>query len=66
MCRHEVFGVFMRTWDEAEEQGNGNCSVEADLRDAQRVCQELHIPLHEADFVNEYWNNVFSAFVSQV
>ena len=38
-CRHELFGVFMRNWDESEELGNQNCSVEQDRRDAQQVCR---------------------------
>ena len=55
----------MRNWDESEEKGNQNCSVEQDLRDAQQVCKHLDIPLHEADFVDQYWNRVFSDFVTQ-
>ena len=56
----------MRNWDEGEEQGNQNCSVEADFRDAERVCQHLAIPLHTADFVSAYWTRVFTPFVAQV
>ena len=55
---HEVVGVFMRNWDEGEETGNQNCSVERDLRDAAAVCRQLGIPLHEADFVSKYWTQV--------
>ena len=67
MChfRYELFGIFMRNWDESEETGNQNCSVEEDLRDAKRVCSHLGIPLYEADFVEQYWNKVFSHFVAQ-
>lgn len=64
--RHEVFGIFMRNWDEAEELGNQGCNVEADFKDAQRVCKHIGIPLHEADFVNEYWNQVFAPFLDKV
>lgn len=28
----QVFGVFMRNWDETEELGNQNCSVERDFQ----------------------------------
>lgn len=62
---HDVVGVFMRNWDESEEMGNQNCSVEQDLRDATAVCRQLSIPLHEADFVSAYWNQVFSEFIAQ-
>lgn len=55
----------MRNWDESEETGNHNCSVEEDHRDAQRVCEHLSIPLYEANFVEQYWNKVFSHFVAQ-
>ena len=65
LCRHDLFGIFMRNWDESEETGNQNCSVEEDHRDAKRVCDHLDIPLHEADFVDQYWNRVFSHFVAQ-
>lgn len=53
---HEVVGVFMRNWDESEETGNQNCSVERDARDAAAICRQLGVPLHEADFVSKYWN----------
>ena len=56
----------MRNWDEAEEQGNQNCSVEADFQDARRICDQLAIPLHAVNFVRDYWTQVFSDFVAQV
>lgn len=58
---HRLVGVFMRNWDEREETGNDNCSVEADLRGAQAVARHLGIELLEADFVQEYWNKVGSS-----
>lgn len=60
---YDLIGVFMRNWDESEELGNQNCSIEKDLRDARSVCSQLDIPFHEANFVSEYWNNVFADFV---
>lgn len=56
----------MRNWDEAEEKGNQNCSAEADFQDAQRVCKQIGIPLHEVNFVSEYWNQVFVPFLNMV
>lgn len=56
----------MRNWDEAEEMGHSYCSVEADLSDAARVCRDLCIPLHTADFVSNYWNRVFLDFLEKV
>lgn len=62
---HDLFGIFMRNWDESEETGNQNCSVEEDYQDAKRVCEHLSIPLYEADFIDQYWNRVFSHFVTR-
>ncbi|BDA42167.1 tRNA-specific 2-thiouridylase MnmA [Coccomyxa sp. Obi] len=62
---HEVIGVFMRNWDESEERGESACSAEADWNAAQTVANHLSIPIHEADFVRQYWTQVFSEFVSQ-
>ena len=64
-CRHDLFGIFTRNWDESEETGNQNCSVEEDYQYAKRVCEHLSIPLYEADFIDQYWNRVFSHFVAQ-
>ena len=65
VCRHELFGVFMRNWDESDEIGNQTCSVEEDQQDAKRVCNHLGIPLYEVDFVDQYWTKVFTHFVTQ-
>lgn len=56
----------MQNWDEAEELGNANCSVQQDFEDAQKVSKALGIPLYTANFVKEYWTEVFSKFISQV
>ena len=56
-----VIGAFMKNWDIRDEQGH--CSSDADLEDAQYVCDHLQIPLHKVDFVKEYWTNVFSPLV---
>lgn len=58
--RFQVVGMFMRNWDEGEETGNQNCSIEADLKDAKAVCSKLGIPLQEVNFVAEYWNQVLA------
>lgn len=60
---YDVTGIFMRNWDEKEERGNSNCSIEADFRQAQRVCSCLDIDLLEADFVPRYWDDVFVKFL---
>ena len=57
---YEVVGVFMKNWDERDE--TGICSSDQDREDAESVCQQLHIPFTEVNFVKEYWNDVFRFF----
>ena len=59
----DVVGLIARNWDESEESGAA-CGYERDLRDAQSVARTLCIPLHEVDFVREYWQDVFEGFLS--
>ncbi|KAF8062775.1 PDIL5-4 [Scenedesmus sp. PABB004] len=62
----EIFGVFMRNWDAADEAGRGApaCSGAADAADAAAVAAALGIELHEADFVAPYWTSVFEGFLA--
>lgn len=53
----DVVGVFMKNWDEVDEFGK--CKGDTDWEDAQYVCQRLQIPLHQVNFVKQYWNEVF-------
>lgn len=58
---YEVEGLFMRNWDEKDE--NGICQASLDLKDAEKVCDKLSIKLHEVNFSKQYWENVFLDFV---
>ncbi|XP_066245078.1 mitochondrial tRNA-specific 2-thiouridylase 1 [Euwallacea similis] len=58
---YDVQGVFMRNWDIADEKGH--CRSNEDLKDASYVCDKLNIPLHQVNFVKEYWNEVFSHLI---
>lgn len=58
-----VEGVFMKNWE--QEDTTGHCSSSQDLRDARSVCDKLGIPLHTVNFAAEYWDNVFSNFLSE-
>ncbi|CAL7950395.1 unnamed protein product [Xylocopa violacea] len=58
-----VTGVFMKNWDIVDE--TGTCEVEKDYEHAQWVCKKLKIPLIEANFVKEYWTNIFSYVTEQ-
>eukprot|EP00742_Colponemidia_sp_Colp-10_P006771 GILJ01007257.1.p1 GENE.GILJ01007257.1~~GILJ01007257.1.p1 ORF type:complete len:327 (+),score=23.80 GILJ01007257.1:117-983(+) len=61
---YDVVGLFMKNWDSAEEMhGKGQCTAVADRQDAEKVCRQLKIPLHEVDFTKAYWNSVFERFL---
>ena len=60
---YEVSGLFMKNWD--EDDGTEYCTAKQDLEDAQKVCDQLEIELHTANFSAEYWDNVFEEFLTQ-
>lgn len=70
---YEVEGMFMRNWDSFMNNdvlGNPNdfndvCPQEKDYMDALKTAEILGIKLHRVDFVDEYWNNVFSYFLDE-
>lgn len=69
---HEVIGAFMRNWDSAANNdilGNdwkGDiCPQEVDYLDAKKAAEILGIPLYRVDFIKEYWDYVFSYFISE-
>jgi len=59
----KVKGLFMKNWE--EDDGTEYCTAKEDLKDAQMVCDHLDIPLHEANFAAEYWDNVFEQFLQE-
>jgi tRNA-uridine 2-sulfurtransferase len=70
---YEVEGVFMRNWDSAANQDfRGNptlndevCEQEKDYLDAKKVAETLGIVLHRVDFIEDYWDRVFSYFLDE-
>ena len=60
---YAVEGLFMKNWE--EDDGTEYCTAVEDLADAQAVCDKLGIKLHQANFAAEYWENVFSEFLSE-
>lgn len=60
---HEVIGMFMKNWEETDE--NGVCQSSKEFEDVVRVCEALEISYHTVDFVREYWDNVFTEFLDQ-
>jgi len=71
--RYEVEGMFMRNWDSATNNdflGNNTiddeiCPQEIDYADAVKVAEQLGIPIHRVDFVQEYWDRVFTYFLDE-
>ncbi len=71
---YEVEGLFMRNWDSVlnhdilgnPKYTNNICPQEVDYQDALSVCQKINIPLHRVEFVEEYWDNVFTYFLDEL
>lgn len=70
---YEVIACFMRNWDamaNGDYLGNptvndDQCPQEKDYDDAIKVAEKLGIPLLRVDFIKEYWDHVFSFFISE-
>jgi tRNA-specific 2-thiouridylase len=70
---YEVEALYMRNWDSAANNdllGNKDlfdpvCPQEVDYQDAQNVANVLGIRLHRHDFIQEYWDDVFTYFLEE-
>ncbi|MGI6608829.1 MAG: tRNA 2-thiouridine(34) synthase MnmA [Erysipelotrichaceae bacterium] len=70
---YDVTGAFMRNWDSVVNNDilgnptiyNEICPQEKDYQDALAVADSLGIELLRVDFVKEYWDNVFTNFISE-
>ncbi|MDI9506504.1 MAG: tRNA 2-thiouridine(34) synthase MnmA [Clostridiales bacterium] len=60
---HEVIGVFMNNWEEADE--SGACSAERDWQDAGRVAEDIGIPYYGVNFAQAYRERVFAHFLEE-
>ena len=58
----DVKGIFMKNWTNTAP--NIKCTSEEDFKDAEEVCDQLGINLHQANFSGEYWEKVFKSFLS--
>ena len=59
----DVVGVFMKNWEEQDE--NGCCTAEQDYGDAKRIAEQIGIPFYSVNFSKEYYDRVFSYFLSE-
>jgi len=70
---YEVIGLFMRNWDSVANKdflGNPDldasiCPQEQDFQDAKAVAETIGIEIHRVDFIEEYWNDVFTYFLDE-
>ncbi|KAF0227517.1 MAG: tRNA (5-methylaminomethyl-2-thiouridylate)-methyltransferase [Erysipelotrichaceae bacterium] len=70
---HDVECAFMRNWDSLTNNdilGNPTldaaiCTQEEDYNDALAVASSLGLKIHRVDFIKEYWDEVFSFFLSE-
>lgn len=70
---YEVIACFMRNWDALANNdylgnptiNNDQCPQEKDYYDAMEVAKKLDIPFLRIDFIKEYWDLVFSHFISE-
>lgn len=58
-----VIGLFMKNWEEQDE--NGVCNSSKEYADVISVCEKLDLPYYSVEFVKEYRENVFSHFVEE-
>lgn len=70
---YDVTGCFMRNWDSiANNDISGNptlsgskCSQELDYDDAVITAKQIGIPIERVDFIEEYWDKVFTYFLEE-
>lgn len=70
---YNVIGLFMRNWDSTTNNdilGNPDlndeiCPQEIDWKDAVNVAKKIDIPIFKVDFIEEYWENVFTYFLDE-
>lgn len=60
---HLIEGVFMKNWE--ADDTDTYCPASQDMDDAQKICDQLHIPLHRINFSAEYWSRVFDYFLRE-
>ncbi|NLP35827.1 MAG: tRNA 2-thiouridine(34) synthase MnmA [Clostridiales bacterium] len=61
---YKTIGIFMKNWDEKDEFGE--CTATIDAEDARRICESIGIPYYTINFVQKYWDHVFTYFLDEL
>ncbi|MDP1880539.1 MAG: tRNA 2-thiouridine(34) synthase MnmA [Parachlamydiaceae bacterium] len=61
---YRVIGLFMKNWE--EKDSSGQCLSAHDYDDVRKVCEVLDIPYYSVNFAEEYREQVFSHFISDL
>lgn len=61
---YRVIGMFMKNWE--EKDADGICQSAQEFEDVVRVCEQIGIPYYSVNFVQEYWNQVFEHFLTEL
>ena len=60
---YQVEGIFMKNWE--SDENDTTCPIADDLLDAEIICEQLDIPLRVINFADNYWQTVFSHFLTE-
>lgn len=60
---YDVIGIFMKNWDDTDEEGH--CTADMDYQYVRRVSDQIGIPYYTVNFEKEYWDRVFTYFLSE-
>jgi len=60
---YDVEGIFMKNWEEDDIE---ECNSKKDYENAEKVCKHLKIKLHQVNFSDRYWENVFKGFINDL
>ncbi|HXN54571.1 MAG TPA: tRNA 2-thiouridine(34) synthase MnmA [Mycoplasmatales bacterium] len=67
-CFSEIKGVFMKNWDDFifDNKSSKKCTQVQDWKDAKEIANSIGIEINEILFIEQYWNEVFSRFITDI